>query len=141
MRYLSVLAIGFAAVGLFAGVATAHYHGGDPGNVRAVFYPVMDEYEGATGHVVLNAAEGKPRGRGPHANNEKGVTIVQVNVRGLKPNTTYEFNLTHGAPAESFTTRRNGSANLHYELGGTGHVGHLPATIYKDGDPILEADK
>jgi len=66
--------------------------------------------EGASGHAILNYAQGVD------------MTEVQVNCWGLMPNIEYTVRLgTKGSPWQiigSFTTRKNGSGNLHVRVDG-----------------------
>jgi len=115
IRKIIPIFISLMLLGSLSTMGASHSH--EPRHARGVFEAEVIDYAGATGHVILNYARGKD------------YTIVQVNLRGLQPNTQYWFNLTHGRPAVPFWTRRNGTANLHYELDGD-HAGHLPAYVY-----------
>ena len=74
--------------------------------------------EDATGHVVLNYAEGSDK------------TIVQVNVRNHAPGVVHEVYML--TPVRhlvgEFETRRNGSGNLNVHMDGD-HTGHLPIVV------------
>ena len=62
----------------------------------------------ASGHAILNYAKGQDK------------TIVQVNCWNLKPETGYTVYLSNGGfySIGDFTTRKNGSGNLHVSLEG-----------------------
>ncbi len=78
--------------------------------VRVELKPYPEEAPaepGASGYAVLNYAKGADK------------TVVEVNCRGLMAETEYKVYLEKDEDfyeIGSFTTRRNGSGNLHVEL-------------------------
>ena len=86
-------------------------------------YPAAAPLEpDASGHVILNYAKGTDK------------TIVQMNCWGLMSEAEYTVYLYNGGfyAVGSFTTRTNGSGNLHVTLEGDAS-GHLPAAINNAG--------
>ena len=82
-------------------------------------YPVANPIEpDASGRAVLNYAKGSDK------------TVAQVNCWGLTPESEYMVYLKDGGwyAIGTFTTRKNGSGNLHVFLEGD-HSGHLPVAV------------
>ena len=77
--------------------------------VELMPYPAAAPLEpDASGHAILNYAKGQDK------------TIVQVNCWDLKPDTEYTVYLNDGGfyVIGNFTTRKNGSGNLHVSIAG-----------------------
>ena len=84
----------------------------------------------ASGHAILNYAKGADK------------TEVQVNCWGLMPDSEYTVYLKAATwhPVGTFTTRKNGSGNLHAKLPGD-HSGHLPVAVNNtDGYTVLMSE-
>jgi len=114
LRKKQVLMCLAAAVLCLAGIALAKAV-----KVELEPYPAAAPLEpDASGHAVLNYAKGQDK------------TIVQVNCWGLMPAAEYTVYLNDGAfyAIGTFTTRKNGSGNLHVSLDGDAS-GHLPVAV------------
>ena len=96
------------------------------GAERLELAPPADDplHPDATGHVVVHYVQAEDQDQG------KDVTKFQVNVRGLDGDTEYSVWMLTPVPHgdDRFTTRRNGSGNIHIEHDGD-HSWHLPVIV------------
>ena len=86
--------------------------------VKVELVPYGTAEPDASGHAILNYAKGADK------------TEVQVNCWRLTPNTNYTVYLKNGGfyAVGDFTTRKNGSGNLHVRLMGD-RSGDLPVAV------------
>ena len=112
--YLAALVVIFAVGIALAGAV----------KVDLMPYPPADPIdEDASGHAILNYAKGADR------------TEVQLNCKGLEPQTEYTVYLNEGGwnAIGTFTTRKNGTGNFHVKLEGD-HSGASQVAVNNPGN-------